>query len=158
MIKINITEEQRRRAEELYGFNVLNGSVTEGEGNKVGSLGEIIVLDYYKDYSKYAGEYDYDLLIKGKKVDVKSKKQNVPPNPSHKANIFAWNTTQKRDYYCFVAIHSNLKVGWIIGWKEKEAFFKEAIFRKKGEVDTTGTNVGWTFKSDCYCLTVADLD
>jgi len=158
IVEINITNEQIKRAEELYEFNVLKGSVTEGEGNKVGALGEIIVLDFYGKYSEYVGDYNYDLIIKGKKVDVKTKKQNVPPLLEHKANIFAYNTKQQCDYYCFVAIHSSMTKGWILGWKKKEDFFKEATFRKKGEVDKTGTNVGWTFKHDCYVLTNKDLD
>ena len=158
MIEISITDDQRKRAKDLYDFNVLNGSVTEGKGNEVGALGEIIVLDRYKDIGEYVGHYDYDLIIKGKKIDVKTKKQNVPPQLSHKANIFAWNTTQKCDYYCFVAIHSSLKTGWILGWKDKTKFFEEATFRKKGEVDKTGTNEGWTFKHDCYVMTNSDLD
>jgi hypothetical protein len=53
--EILITEEQRTRAEELYKFNVLKGSVTEGEGNKVGALGEIIVFDKYANKTKYVG-------------------------------------------------------------------------------------------------------
>ena len=34
MIVIPITNEQRARAKELYFFDKLNGSFTEGEGNK----------------------------------------------------------------------------------------------------------------------------
>ena len=49
MIKIKISDAQRARAKELYEFNVLKGSVTKGEGNEVGALGEIIVMDYYGD-------------------------------------------------------------------------------------------------------------
>ena len=158
MHKINITDDQRNRAKELYEFNVLKGSVTKGEGNEVGALGEIIVLDRYKELAEYVGDYHYDLIIKGKKVDVKTKKQNVPPASHHTYNIFAYNTTQKCDWYCFVVIHSSLKTGWIVGWKDKEEFFKTAKFRKKGEVDDTIPNCEWTFKDDCYCLKITELD
>lgn len=158
MVEILITQEQRDRADKLYEFNILKGSVTRGEGNKVGALGEIIVLDTYNNVAEYVGDYHYDLIIKDKKIDVKTKKQNVPPLMEHKANIFAYNIKQKCDFYCFVAIHSSLTKGWILGWKQKEKFFEEATFRKKGEVDKTGTNVGWTFKHDCYVMTNADLD
>lgn len=158
MITIDITDDQRKRGEELYEFGVLNGSVTEGEGNKVGALGEIIVMDYYGDKAEYAGDFNYDLIIKDKKVDVKTKKQAIIPRAHHKANIFAYNTTQKCDYYCFVAIHHTLKRGWILGWKAKDKFFEEATFRKSGEVDETGYNKGWVFKDDCYVMTNADLD
>ena len=158
MIEIDITEDQRQRAKELYEFNVLKGSVTEGKGNEVGALGEVIVWDQFKKITEYVGSYDYDMIIRGKKVDVKTKLQNFAPKPYHRANIFAYNIRQKCDYYCFVAILSDLSKGWIIGWKEKERFFKEAIFKKKGEVDNVGTNEGWVFKGDCYCLNNDQLD
>jgi hypothetical protein len=58
--EILITDDQRKRAKELYEFNVLKGSVTEGKGNEVGALGEIIVWDEYKKKTKYVGSYDYD--------------------------------------------------------------------------------------------------
>ena len=160
MVEIEITEDQRKRAKELYEFNVLKGSVTKGKGNEVGALGEVIVLDYFseKTETEYVGSYDYDMIIKKKKVDVKTKLQNFAPKPYHRANIFAYNIRQKCDYYCFVAILSDLSKGWIIGWKQKDKFFEEAIFRKKGEVDEGGTNEGWTFKDDCYCLNNSQLD
>ena len=73
MIEIRISKEQKERAKKLYEFNVLKGSVTKGEGNKVGALGEIIVLDRFKNESKYVGDYNYDLIIKGKKWMLKLK-------------------------------------------------------------------------------------
>jgi|LakMenEpi03Aug12_release.lakeMendotaPanAssembly.Ray.scaffolds.fasta_scaffold00015_25 hypothetical protein len=158
MIEIDITDDQKQRAKELYEFNVLKGSVTEGKGNEVGALGEVIVWDQFKKITKYVGSYDYDMIIRGKKVDVKTKLQNFEPKPYHRANIFAYNIRQKCDYYCFVAILSDLSKGWIIGWKEKDKFFEEAIFKKKGEVDNVGTNEGWVFKGDCYCLNNDQLD
>jgi hypothetical protein len=158
MIKIKISDEQRARGKELYEFNVLKGSVTKGEGNEVGALGEIIVMDYYGDKAEYVGDYDYDLIIKNKKVDVKTKKQNVPPQLHHTYNIFSYNTKQKCDWYCFVVIHKSLRTGWIVGWKNKEEFFKEATFRREGEVDDTIKGCEWKFKGDCYCLKITDLD
>lgn len=158
MIEINITENQRQRAKELYEFNILNGSVTRGAGNEVGALGEIIVLDRYKDNAEYVGDYNYDLIIKGKRVDVKTKKQNVPPASHHTFNIFAYNTKQECDYYCFVVIHKSLEKGWIVGWKQKDEFFRTAQFRKEGEIDDSIPNCTWTFKGDCYCLKITELD
>lgn len=158
IIEIDITDEQRKRAKELYEFNVLNGSVTKGGGNEVGALGEIIVLDKYKSNAKYVGDYNYDLIIKNMKVDVKTKKQNMPPTSHHSFNIFAYNTTQECDYYCFVAIHKSLNTGWIVGWKAKDEFYKIARFRKKGEVDDSLYNCTWTYSDDCYTVKITDLD
>jgi hypothetical protein len=157
MIEINITDEQRKRADELYEFNVLKGSVTKGEGNRIGALGEIIVLDRFKEDSEYVGDYNYDLIIKDKKIDVKTKKQNMRPASHHSVNIFAYNTTQKCDYYCFVLIHCLMQKGWIVGWKEKDKFYEEATFREKGEVDST-LNTSWAFRDDCYTMKITELD
>ena len=159
MIKeILITDDQRKRAEKLYEFKELKDSVTKGEGNEVGALGEIIVWDKYANLTEYAGKYDYDMIIKGVKVDVKTKKQNYPPAPHHTYNIFAFNTKQKCDYYCFVVINTDSTKAWIVGWKNKEDFFKEARFRKKGEKDDNIPNGKWTFKGDCYCLNSSQLE
>ena len=158
MREIIITADQIKRATELYEFNELNNSVTKGKGNVVGSLGEIIVWDTYISQTEYVGSYDFDMFIKKKRVDVKTKAQNYPPAPHHTYNIFAFNTTQKCDYYCFVVIHNDLSKGWIVGWKEKEAFFKEARFRKNGEIDDNIPNSTWTFKGDCYCLNIGELE
>ena len=158
MKEILITEDQRKRAKELYEFNVLKGSVTKGKGNEVGALGEIIVWDRYKSRVEYEGCYDYDMKIKGVKVDVKTKAQNYPPASHHTYNIFAYNTKQKCDYYCFVVVHNDLTRVWIVGWKQKDAFFKEARFRKEGEVDDNIPNGTWKFKGDCYCLNISQLE
>ena len=158
MKEILISEDQRKRAKELYEFKVLKGSVTEGKGNEIGALGEIIVWDKYHKKTEYVGSYDYDMIIKGVKVDVKTKAQNVPPASHHTYNIFAYNTKQKCDYYCFVVVLNDLTKAWIVGWKEKERFFKEAIFRKQGEVDDNIPNNTWVFKDDCYCLNIKQLD
>ncbi len=78
MIEIEITEEQRKRAKELYEFNVLKGSVTKGKGNEVGALGEVIVLDYFskKTETEYVGSYDYDMIIKITKFCTKTLSQS----------------------------------------------------------------------------------
>jgi hypothetical protein len=157
VIEIKITEDQRERGRELYKFNVLRGSVTKGEGNKVGALGEILVWDRYKKVTEYVGNFDFDLLIKGKKVDVKTKKQNIPPATHHSCNIFAKHKKQKCDYYCFVFIHVSMETGWIVGWKEKEKFYAEATFREKGEIDDT-LNTTWEYKDDCYTMKIVELE
>ena len=53
IIRIDITDNQRRRAKELYDFNALNHSFTNGRGNMTGALGEIMVFDYYNPQLKF---------------------------------------------------------------------------------------------------------
>jgi hypothetical protein len=52
MILINVTENQLQRAKNLYEFKVLNNSLSKGEGNLIGAIGEIAVFDYYTNKGK----------------------------------------------------------------------------------------------------------
>ena len=47
MIRLNISPEQLQRAKEMYEFNALKNSVTEGKSNIYGAIGEVMVYDYF---------------------------------------------------------------------------------------------------------------
>ncbi len=153
---INISEQQRQRAKQLYEFKTLKGSVTGGKGNIYGALGEIIVHDYYKDKGnevKHIGNYDYDLLIDRYKIDVKSKVTSVEPKLDYNCCVYSYNTKQKCDFYLFTRIHYSLEVGYILGAIQKDMFYKNAIFNKKDEYD----GHGYYFLGDCYNLKIKQL-
>jgi hypothetical protein len=146
-----ITEDQRRRARELYSFKALKGSITKGSNNIFGALGEILILDHYIKLGvkiEHAQHYDYDFLIGGRKVDVKSKKhlKGRLPREDWRVNIPAYNTKQRTEFYFWVHICEELKEAFLIGYIKKEKFFKDARFCKKGEYDRNGYN----FRADCY--------
>lgn len=155
MIIIDITEEQIKRATKLYDFKVLKNSITKGESNIYGALGEIITYDYYSKLFPVVFEntYDYDMIIGGHKIDVKSKKTTVPPKPNYNCSIANYNITQKCDFYHFCRIHENLKVGYLLGFSKKEDFFTLAEFKQKGQSD--GAN--FKFTTDCYNLPISSL-
>jgi predicted DNA-binding protein len=163
MIVIAITNEQRARAKELYSFDKLNGSFTEGKGNNYGAIGEIIVFDYYKNKgfdvnNKIVGQdiYNYDLIINEFKVEIKTKSTTVYPQGHFLCSISSHNINQMCDFYFFVRVLENLQTGFLLGYKSKNDFFKNAKFDKKGSPDISGN--GWIFKEDCYNLPVKDLD
>jgi hypothetical protein len=163
MIIIPITNEQRARAKELYSFDKLNGSFTEGEGNKYGAIGEIIVFDYYKNKgfdvnNKIIGKdkYEYDLIINEFKVEIKTKSTNVYPQEHFLCSISNHNINQRCDLYFFVRVLEDMRTGFLLGYKSKDDFFKNAQFNKKGSPDISGN--GWVFKADCWNLPVKDLD
>jgi hypothetical protein len=56
-----------------------------------------------------------------------------------------------------VVILSDLSKGWIVGWKDKESFFKEATFKKKGDLDDNSPNSSFRFRDDCYCMRLDKL-
>jgi len=157
MKEINISEEQIERAKKLYSFKELRGSITKGEGNLRGALGEIIVFDIFTDKGSEVNKkstFDYDLIIDGHKIDVKTKATNYKPIDSFNCSIPAAQKRQKCDYYFFTYITYDYKKCYLAGYKSKESFFKESTFAKEGEIDFGN----WKYKSDCYNLRMKNLN
>lgn len=154
MVEVNISENQIKRAKELYPFGNLNGSITEGKGNIFGAMGEIVVFDYFKKYNPvFKSTYNYDMIIQGLKIDVKTKRTTVTPLPHYLCSISDFNTEQDCDYYFFLRVSEHMNVAYILGYMKKEEFFKKAFFVRKGDRDVNG----FIFKDDCYNLKISDL-
>ena len=157
MILIDITQNQIERAKKLYDFAELKGSISEGKGNLYGALGEIIVYDAYQANGfevDFNSTYDYDMVIQGYKVDVKTKRTNFEPLPHFLCNVSAYNTKQQCDFYFFLSINENLKDCYMVGYKAKAEFFNQATYNQKGTHDVNG----WVFKDDCYSMQIGQLD
>ena len=156
MRKIYITQKQIVEAEKLYNFKVLNNSITNGESRMHGAMGEIMAIEFLRSRGKdvkYVGCYDYDIEINGKKIDVKTIRTDKEPTDDFNANISAFNTTQKTDFYLWCSVSVDMTYGYVIGYLEKNEFYKIAELKKKGEIDFGK----WTFKSDTYTTKVKNL-
>lgn len=154
MIELTITEDQRRRAANLYDFDELPNSISKGWSNKFGAIGEIITADYFQYRGVvFESTYDYDLIIDGYKVDVKSKQTNVTPQPHYLATVANFNTTQNCHFYFFTRILKDMSKGWLLGYAAPKRFYEVATFVKKGDLDING----WAFKADCYNAKIEDL-
>jgi len=155
MIKVQITPEMREEAIRLSKeMGALRNSITEGEGNIVGFLGELIaqkVLGGMIDHT-----YDYDILLDDflTTIDVKTKKTTKTPLPHYACSVAEYNTKQKCDYYCFTRVKDDLQVGWYLGLYKKEAYFKDACRLAKGDLDPDNN---FTVKADCYNLPISNL-
>ena len=166
IIRIDITDDQRRRAKELYDFNVLNHSFTKGEGNMTGALGEVMVFDHYSPTLKFDNTFDYDLVTVNNnwRIDVKSKKItfDYPPSKNFKVGVSTAGKgiRQDCDLYCFTFVHESYQYGYILGWYKKEKFVNDAFFCKKGELDTMGEvrNTGFRFKATSYQMFIKNLE
>jgi len=157
MKKIHITPEQIEEAKDLYNFKCLKNSITNGESQVHGALGELIamqVLDLRDNHVDYVGHYDYDLICNGKKIDVKTIKSNQEPKDDYNANISAFNHTQQTDYYLWCYVSLDMTYGYVIGYLEKDEFYKIAELKKKGEIDYGD----WTFKSDTYTTKIKNIN
>ena len=156
MIRLNISPEQLQRAKEMYEFNALKNSVTEGKSNIYGAIGEVMVYDYFKDTFdvKLENTFDYDLLINGKRIEVKTKKtSNIVVNEEYNVNIFATSIKQMCDYYFFTIVTDDFKVCYLLGYLRRLDFYKIATFAKKGEPDGPNFN----FRADSYSVKIKDL-
>jgi len=141
-VEKDVIEKAKMKAEEM---GELNNSITSGEGNIAGFIGEEIVKNYIN--AKEANTYDYDLIKESIKIDVKTKRTGVVPLPCYEASVADYNPNQKCDVYVFVRVLNDLTKAYICGWLSKKDYFKRAKFLKKGQIDPSNN---WKVKADCY--------
>jgi len=136
----------------------IRNSITRGQGNSYGFLGEQItqlvlggeIVNKGKKYN-----VDYDLVLDdGTTVEVKTKKTTVEPKDYYECSVAKYNTKQKCDYYAFVRVLDTKQGGWFLGVMPKEKYFINAKFLKAGTRD--GDN-GFLVRADCYNLPISDL-
>jgi len=148
----------------------IKNSITKGKGNYVGRLGELALAKHIGagDAQDQSG---YDLLLDGRKIEVKTKRRAVPPRENYIVNIAKTSTHQRPDVYAFLSAqfesqkagqYKNLQKLWLCGYKSAEDFFKQATFYAKGDIDPgwkpTPKREHYRFSADCYVMEVRDLD
>lgn len=156
MITLHTTPEQVREALDLYEFGVLRDSFTKGKGNVYGALGEIVTRDLFvsKGHTvELVQEYEYDLIVDGCKVDVKTKRTSVTPEQHFNASVCAKNTRQSCDVYLFTRVLDDLSTCFLLGWMTRAEFFTRSFFLCKGEKD----RYGWTVHEDCFNVPIESL-
>ena len=150
MTKSEITPGQIERAKNLFSFNKLKNSIKEGEGNLLGAIGEIVAFDYYEQQDKlviHSGDFNFDLLIDGSKIEVKTMEVNATPKEYHECNVSLYNAEQKCDYYLFLNVDSNHSTAFIKGYVSKERFKKIRQLKKQGE-----KNGSFEYKCDTFVV------
>jgi hypothetical protein len=142
--------EAAKAASEAMGK--LRNSITSGEGNLAGFIGEEMVASFLG--AKRDNTYDYDLIFNGIKIDVKTKRTTVVPQDHYECSVADFNTKQNCDWYVFTRVANDASRGWILGFLPKAEFYERAAFRKAGELDTANNFV---FKADCYNIPISML-
>ena len=146
-------------AENLGG---IYNSITKGDGNYAGRLGELALAKHLgvevKDHK------DYDLIYNDSKVEVKTKRRATKPKPNYTVNIASTSKHQKPDTYAFLSVeysdrdsggnYSDLLKIWLCGYKSADQFFEEAEFWPKGTPDPP------FFKThrDMFVMKIEELD
>jgi hypothetical protein len=155
MIEFTITKQQIVRAEMLYKFNCLNNSIRQGEGNLIGAIGEIVVFDHYTKIGRnvvHAQDFNYDLLIEGFKIEVKTQENRSIPSPVYTCHVPDYNSTQECEFYCFVFIHPDMTKGWLAGHISRSKFHQIKQLKKEGEIGFSKP-----FKCDTWIVQVKNL-
>ena len=140
----------------------IKNSITKGRGNYAGRLGELALAKHLG--VEVEDSKAYDIIYEGKKIEVKTKRRAVEPQPDYTVNIAATSLHQKPDTYAFLSLeyldrdssghYSDLLNVWLCGYKDADKFFEEAEFWPKGTPDPP------FFKThrDMYVMKIGDLD
>ena len=156
MIEIEITDPMLLRArKKAKDLGLLSRSITRGQGNLAGFVGEEIALKVLGGkFDNIEKNVDYDIIIpSGKTVDVKTKRTSVKPKPFYECSINTYYK-QKCDYYAFVRVHNDLHIGWFLGWYPREKYYEDSTHFKKGDKDPSNN---FTFKADAYNMEISKL-
>jgi hypothetical protein len=155
MIKVSLTDgdfEYAKRCSDEMG--ALRNSITFGDGNMAGFLGEAAAARFLG--ADIVHTHDYDLEYNGMTIDVKTKRTTREfVNRGFEASIAAINNRQKCDAYVFVRVNIERRVAWLCGWKGKLDYFIDARFVAAGSMD--GSN-GWRASADCLNMKYSDLN
>ena len=148
IIDENVTSSAGKKADEL---GVVRKSITHGEGNVAGFIGEHLAQ------STYGGEmvntFKYDLVLPdGLRIAVKTKRTGVKPKTEYDCSVTDFQIDYDCDGYIFVRVLRNYEKGWVLGYISKDDFKKKSTFHKKGERDG-----GFIFRHSCYNVKISDL-
>lgn len=158
MIEVEVTGEMLLRArDKAAAMGSLRQSITRGQGNLAGFVGEEIALKVLGGTiinDETTWNIDYDLVLpNGLTVDVKTKRTSVKPLPHYECSISTYYK-QQCDLYAFVRVHNDMHIGWFLGVYDRVAYYKDCTHYKKGDIDQSN---GFKFKADAYNLPISQL-
>jgi hypothetical protein len=146
MQRLDITETHKERAREKAVFLPTNKSITGNARNLYGALGEVLAAEYLRELGhevKEINTVNFDMIVNGRRCDIKTRIVSKPPRGWYSANIPAYSIKQKTEFYIFLYILKDLKAAFIAGYIEKDEFKKIARPYRAGEYD------GFSFKFPC---------
>ncbi len=159
---VDITSDMVAEARQLANsIGRLGNSITKGDGNLAGCIGEVAVRDFlnssYGSGASIAGDYDYDLITrKNQRIEVKTKRCTSVPQPHYECSVAMFNHTQNCDFYVFTRVSSD-KV-YLLGFLPREEFTQKAKRMIKGQKDRNIVNgQHFKFHADCLNVKISDL-
>jgi hypothetical protein len=116
--------------EDLSKFGSEEGRTVEG------MIGQFMVADFLGVPFR-RGSYDYDIVYRGKLLEVKTISTKMYPLQSYEATVNScWENEvhkQTADYFVFTRILFNHDKGWIVGFIRCDKFWEVGRFVRRGE-------------------------
>jgi hypothetical protein len=128
-------------------------SIRRGKGHYLAKLAEMASARRlgWKHIDTFHADTEA-ILVNGqnRKVEIKVKDRNVPPQGHYNATVACYNTKQACDYYMFCSTLRD-EVVYILTIIPKDVFLANATLRREGELDPDGPpGQNWKFRADCY--------
>jgi hypothetical protein len=95
-----------------------------------GMLGEE-VYQYIAPHAQRANTYDYDFILREKKIDVKTRHFNTYPRPNYSISLMYPRENQDVDFYVFMGIRGQATLAYALGYLSKEEMFR--VGERKGK-------------------------
>jgi hypothetical protein len=131
--------------------------IPNGEGQVVGTLGEIAFAQWLRDMEidfEYCAKnsYDFDFIVAGRRIDIKTKKSKGIPQDSYTVRIPQSQREQDCDLYVFT--YANDHDVYFLGFSAKKDYWKEIGF----PVNSGDLTDNFTEKVDAQVAYVRDLN
>lgn len=133
----------------------LNNSITGGDGNFAGRLGELALAKHLG--IEVQDDYSYDLVKDGKTIEVKTKRRTVDPQEHYDVSVAETSRHQHPDVYAFISItldDRKVKRVWLCGYMDCDQYFATAKKMKKGQRDNSN---GFKTHADMYNMAISRL-
>jgi hypothetical protein len=161
MVEVKVDKDTRLLAyEDARKMGKLDGSLTRGNGNNIGMLGERIVHRYLGGERVGDTRYSCDIVLPdGRTVDVKTGAGRSRPEPHYAARIYASEDQREKlahkcDCYFFVRCSPSLTQLWLLGWLPADEFANKASFHPRG---SRNPEDGRTCRTDEFVVPVSGL-
>jgi len=154
MLEVRVSDDILLKARDLAeDMGKLHNSITSGQGNVAGFIGELVVADLLNAERQNTKDYDL-VLADGSTVDVKTKRTSVEPRTHYDCSVARLSLHQQCDKYAFCRVKNDYTICWFLGLIPHDRYFELARELKKGEIDPSNN---YTVKSDCFNLSIEDL-
>jgi len=167
--EVELTEDCLSRAanfaEDLRFKKSIRGNGETESRKPVGAIGETVLIDYLRrpgieviDNREGKEATKYDLLVNGKKVEVKTKDRTVEPKPYYECSVPLYNHShQIPDWFYFISLYregDKYKKAYILGGIAYKELEEKGIVMMEGDIDIRN---GWACNESCINITIDKL-